>query len=240
MKLFTTIRLLLFATVLQSCKTDNVYFSCDPKIDQWVKNNYESINIMTSDEWNSIGEIGRQRAIYNAFSPLQRQNLWIEKFKRALPFFANEDEKSHLKSLLFAIEDNLQWFEDNNNDSQRNSFDLFFYKWNDYAKNTLNWNSNTLYALIGTPENISHAALNDYTVNSLQNVRLSKTRSEDGYGNVCDCGDNSQYYFTCPGVDGFTCEIEYNNPCRQTQHGCGSLWRDACWGKCKKPKITSL
>lgn len=237
MKRLLIIPVLFLSISMLSCGSDDAYFSCNPEIDRWVKDNLESVNTMTRSEWNKVGDLAYQRALYNAFSAGQRQRLWVEKFEKALPLFIDKNEKSHMELLLTSIKDNRQWFENNNDETIKNSFEIFCYIWIDYAKSVLNWNPDTLYAVIGTPEDIAESQRGDIIVNSALIARpATKSRTEDGYGKVCDCGNGSEY-FECSGWSGYTCKIDYNAPCRQTERGCGSLWQNACWGECKAPSI---
>lgn len=226
----------LFSIFVSSCNEDSEYYSCEKNVDRWVKDNFKEVRGMTRADWAEIGDIVYQRAVYNAFSPEQRFNLWMEKFERLPEMFSKDAEKAHIELLISALRTNPHWFSDIRTDEEKNQFELFFYRWREYASSDLGWTPDKIYTLVGTPENVEKTGAGEIIVKTTRNIgkiRL-KTRSENGggYGNVCDCGDDSKYW-ACSVLGGASCKIDYNNPCRQTEHGCGFLWQDACWGICK-------
>lgn len=228
--------ILLFGFITYSCSEEANYYSCDKNVDLWVKDNLKEISEMTRADWVKVGDIVYQRAIYNAFSPEQRFSLWIEKLEKVPNLFSNNAEKEHIELLISTLKNNPHWFSDNQTDDEKDRLELFFYRWREYASSKFDWEPNKIYSIVGTPENVEKIESGQIIVKknvNIANARL-KTRSEsgEGYGNVCDCGDDSKYW-ACSALGGATCKIDYNNPCRQTEHGCGFLWQDGCWGKCK-------
>lgn len=82
-------------------------------------------------------DMGTQKAIYNAMSLEQRYNLWITKLNNVLKLEWNEKEEEHLNNLLIFIENNKILFDNKKNDDINDEFELFMYKWKEYAK--MNW-----------------------------------------------------------------------------------------------------
>ncbi|WP_448780266.1 hypothetical protein [Bacteroides congonensis] len=66
-KLFYT-AILLFVLLFSSCQEEKQTYSCDPTIDQWVKNNLDEIQSMTRATWKTLPE-NFKGATFGAFTP---------------------------------------------------------------------------------------------------------------------------------------------------------------------------
>ena len=66
--------LTLILTGLWSCEKGENEFSCDPDIDQYVKNNRKSLAIMGLDELNSL-DPQLQRAVFNSWDHTKKRDI---------------------------------------------------------------------------------------------------------------------------------------------------------------------
>lgn len=223
--------------ICYSCEKEE-YYSCNPKADQWVKNNLSEVHLMTRKEWINIDDEIIQKAVYNAFTTEQRHNLWISKFKEVLLLELNNDERNHLSLMSDEVKANPQWFDDKLNLEYRDQMDLFIYEWADVARDSLGWTDLDFYLLIGTAEVIEKKLNGGFAkVASMYSSKV-QTRGEgegEGYGNICDCGTDSEYFFLCPALDNYECKV--TNECTITEKGCGAWQMNTCWGECSKVRI---
>ena len=143
--------LVALATLSSSCQKDLTY-SCDPDIDIWVKENIASIQQMTRSEFIEVNNASTQRGGYNAMTTEQKHNIWLEKLNAVITLEWTKKEVEHIESLINTIKNNLDWLEEI--DDNNNEFHLWTYKWVEYAKEVLNWRDETIYAIVGTPNNI--------------------------------------------------------------------------------------
>lgn len=213
-----------------SCSKNDLY-SCDPVINQWTKSNLQSIKTMTRSNWVAVGDISRQRAIYNAFTPEQRVNLWKGKIQETLELNWSADESAHLETLLTFVNENPNFFENNEEVTEQNqdNYDLFFYNWKEHAKTTLGWDDKLIYNIVYTPEKIADKEGNLAPVPSAAINVMSYTEGGSGSGSggtlICDCLTTDDNTYRCPNY----CSTARS--CRATA-GCGYMWQHKCNGVC--------
>ena len=232
-KITKSIITVLLSIICFSCEKEEFY-SCNPKADQWVKDNLNEIRTMTRKEWINIDNVTYQKAAFTAFTTKQRHDLWVRKFDEILTLDLAEQEQSHLLLMNDAVKNSPQWFDDYSIEKYRDQMDLFIYKWVEVAKDSLCWTDEDIYYLIGTPESIKRDINGRITKVTLMHSSKELTPGE-GYGNVCNCGNDSEYLFKCPGIAGYECKV--TNECTLSEKGCGAWWMDVCWGECRKAKI---
>lgn len=213
------------ATVV-SCSQEDIY-SCDPVVNQWTKTNLSSIKTMTRANWTAVGNISRQRAIYNAFTPEQRINLWAGKINETLELDWSADEKAHLETVLTFINENPNCFGNNEEitEQEQDNYDLFFYNWKEYAKTTLGWDDKLIYGIVCTPEKIADKEGNlAFVPIAAINV---KSDTEGGIGGTqqCDCLTTDNNKYRCPNYcsTARSCSVAL---------GCGYMWGKQCNGLC--------
>lgn len=93
-KLFKGVMLVCFFTLF-SCQQDEMLYSCDPEVNEYIKSNLSDIQTMSRNRFLEI-ERDLQPSIFNAFTPEQKQLIWIEKFQNILSLrLANKEKKTH-------------------------------------------------------------------------------------------------------------------------------------------------
>lgn len=216
------------ATILTviSCSKDDIY-SCNPVINQWTKSNLQSIKTMTRSNWVAVGNISRQRAIYNAFTPEQKVNLWRGKIQETLELNWSADENAHLETLLTFINENPNFFGNNKEvtEQEQDNYDLFFYNWKEYAKTTLGWSDKLIYNTVYTPEKIADKEGNLAPVPFAAANVMNYTEGGIGGTPDCDCQTADDNKYRCPNYcsTARTCKVST---------GCGFMWQKECNGLC--------
>lgn len=111
-----------------SCSSDELTYSCDKEINQWVKDNIESIQQMDRSDWLSVsGEMSI--ATYRAFTHQQRVRFWQDKFAEVKQLPWNEKELRHIEWAESYIDSHLDIFNsDPLSEEQNDDLDMFFYK----------------------------------------------------------------------------------------------------------------
>ncbi|MCY6360721.1 hypothetical protein OXV74_21995 [Bacteroides thetaiotaomicron] len=94
-KITKSLLVILLSILCFSCEKEEFY-SCNPKADQWVKDNLNEIRTMTRKEWINIDDVIYQKAAFTAFTTKQRHDLWVRKFDEILTLDLTEQEQSHL------------------------------------------------------------------------------------------------------------------------------------------------
>lgn len=211
----------LFCTII-SCSKDEIY-SCDPIINKWTKSNLKSIKSMTRANFVEVNDIERQRAIYNAFTPEQRINIWLGKINDIQQFNWSEDEQTHLEGLKSIINAYSKIFggDETVTQEENDAFELDIYRWIYYAETTLNWSKKLIGNVIYTPLTIADKEGNLAYIP--ENSPMAMHASEGGTTPVCQCAPGD---WACPG----TCTTTL--ACRRVEMGCGRLWNFPCTGMC--------
>lgn len=217
---------------LISCESD--VYSCDPLADDWVKENLIEVQIMTRSSWLKLNERESvKKAAYVAFYPEIKKKFWADKIIEVINDFSwNEKEKDHL-SLLLDYVNKTDIF---NRKEVSEDFELFVYKWNEYAVNELNWTRKLIYAITANGNRLlsksgDTAGTSD---EEFDNKTRMKTNSEDsGYPN-CSCSQQSDWCDIFGEIPPWVLSCSGYN-CKQQVKGCGTLWEFPCDGICKEP-----
>ena len=86
------------ASLMISCSTDeDLAFSCDPIVDQWVKANYNELQTISRQDFISLPDESYQRATYASFSPQKQMKLWETKINEAIEGICNANFKINPK-----------------------------------------------------------------------------------------------------------------------------------------------
>ena len=197
-------------------------YSCDPDVDTWVKRNLKEIRVMTRSEWNELDE-DYKRGAYEAFTPEQRQKLWIQKIENVLALDWEDGEKAHLENLLNYVKNNCLLFdyESENRIEILEKFEVYFYKWNEYATDNLGWTKDQIGAITSTANNLIDKA-GKVEIKSNSNLKL-KTSSESS----CNCSTTSDWCSHWIGQQ----ECSNSWSCDESGH-CGTLFQYTCDGLC--------
>lgn len=231
-KIIYGLLLFILSGYLISCDSD--MYSCDPLADAWVKDNLEEIKVMSRDSWLRLDENETvKRATYVAFKSESKRKFWGQKIKEVINGFSwTEKEKDHLNLLLDYVHETDVF--DRKEVSEE--FELFVYKWNDYAISELGWNRKLIYAIIANGNRLLDKDGNTESIpeDGIGQKRI-KTNSEDGGEPDCSCSQLSDW-----------CDVFGNTPpwvlscnsriykCRRV-NSCGALWQFTCDGICKPP-----
>ncbi len=128
---------------LLSCESD--YYSCDPVADLWVKESLTEVKSMTRSTWLELEESEPiKKAAYVALDPGMKQKFWADKITEVIDDFSwNEKERDHLYLLL----DYVYTTDVFDKKEVPEEFEIFVYKWNEYAINELGWSRKLIYAI---------------------------------------------------------------------------------------------
>ena len=209
---------------LGSCAKDDLLYSCNKEADSWIKNNLANVQDMTRVEWLAIGDLTLQNAAYVAFSPSQREALWIGKMEEVLTLDWSVPERKHIQTALDLMNTYSSYIFSNEPIPQHISdeLEIINYKWETYAREELRWCSSLLYAILFTPQAMNYNKEIDTNFNP---VRL-KNRSESSTPPDCKC--NVDKKVGCE--KGEECRTR---ECRELVKLCGSIFaRVSCDGMC--------
>ena len=224
---------LLLSIGFFSCSQDNEIFSCDKEVNTWVKENLADIVQMERTQWLNMGSISYQRAAYRAFTPEQKQALWIGKLDEILSNVVwTQEETKHIEYMLDFVKKKLILFQEKINQEDMDEFEIEMYKWKEYAVEELGWTPELLYAIINTPQSINSNRQIIFVVSSVTKL---KNGSESGSIEDCDCNasalppQSSGDWFPCVRV---IHKCNTGSGCKKTTWGCGNLWLYECNGTC--------
>lgn len=207
---------------LISCQqqfSDEVY-SCDPEVDTWVKKNLRDIRVMTRSEWNELDEDYKGGA-YGAFTPEQKQQFWLEKLDHAMELDWTIEEKEHIAALKNAVIENPIWLNPERTETDYEAYQLFEYKWVEYAQEVLGWTTEQIAGIAYSGNNLLNTqGLVLKTEESMNKLKSSSERN-------CDCHPTESAMFMCMGR---ICVVGNCNP---TVWKCGLFWAAPCVGLCQ-------
>lgn len=224
----------LILMLIVSCSQDETIYSCNPEINLWVKENKQSIDVMSSNEFLSL-ERDYQKASYIAFSPKQRENLWVSKITEASKLDWSKDEQEHIGKLLIALEEHSNVFSKDCPEEYKDDFKIWVYQWIKEGEEVFNWSPKLIKNLLFSPNQLLSK---DGEIKGGKNkvTRQIKTRSEDGgdSNRNCNCNSNSSHgegIFSDDCSEDSHCVQGYWN-CESKWAGCGLFFLDSCDGYC--------
>ena len=212
----------MFVFASLSCQQEELLYSCDKQVDSWVKSNLTYVKGMDRIEWESVDE-DFKKGCYMAFSPQQRQQLWLGKLNEALLLDWSTEEKAHINVLINFIQTHLFCFDfvRQKTDEEIEEIEVFAYKWMKKAELQLDWNRKVIGGLVAMPHTIINKEGTLKRTFS-QSYKSVKTRTEA----ECNCSKSSNW-----------CSIDISVECLDascdvTDGGCGFLWLYDCDGRC--------
>ena len=225
--------LFILTGYLVSC--DNHLYSCDPFADAWVKDNLEDIKGMTRGTWLKLDENQTvKRATYAAFNPENQRKFWEQKIWEVINGFNwTEKEKDHLNLLL----DYVHMTDVFDRKEVPEEFELFVYKWNEYAITELGWTRKLIYGIIADGNRLLDKDGNTEGIpeDGIGQKRI-KTGSEDDGLSDCSCSQMSDWCDIFGEIPPSVVSCNSNNyKCKTMNNGCGTFWQFPCDGICKSP-----
>lgn len=214
--------LLLFIGIISCNNEDEIHYSCDKKVDIWVKDNLKNVQNQSRSEWkNNLEEL--KIPIFRTFSENRKQQFWIDKINEVI--LAKQwapQELNHIRLLLDTIISNRDWFADggiqNQSDEVYLSYQEFFYNWKTVAEVELNWSAAIILSIAAT----GNSLMFDNEGNIIPNWMSTKTKGLSG--GDCQCHDGNVVFTTCSCGSG---------KCEDSVHGCGAVWVESCNGICE-------
>ena len=230
-KLFKVAMLLCFL-MLFSCQQDEMLYSCEPEVDEYIKSNLSDIQTMSRDEFLKI-ERDLQPSIFYAFTPEQKQLIWLEKFQNVLSLKLTDKERDHIELLVQYINKNKLYFEEPK--LYEDDIAIFAYKWTQYAENVLMWDKETIYNIVYDPSTVIQDPRNRLIIPEenlhVMKVGISsgrlKTRTEQDPPPSVKCSCNTVVN-DCGTTGLMTCK-KWN--CIAV-FGCGFIFQEVCNGGC--------
>lgn len=209
--LFIMLGMLLF-----SCKEKSeLLYSCDPNIDQWVKENLVEIRQMKRDEWNELDE-RLKKPVFSAFTKNQKQCFWLQKIDEIIELGWNEQELNHWLLAKKEIEKRVGAFDDVQNQNDVDSLEIYFFEWKNIAIKEFFWPKSFIMATLYVGNKVIDK---EGTLEIIEKDVKLKTSTE----NDCEC----LYGVGCLPYGG-TC---YKGNCNNVI-GCGLLGTSLCDGTC--------
>lgn len=214
----------LVGITLCSCNNENIY-SCNDAIDEWVRDNLSEIRVMSRAAWTTLDEEVKA-PVYRAFTNQQRVDFWTKKLEKTLSLDWNEAEKEHIASVIDFIKEHPQYLDgyDYLSDNDKNTIDLFSYKWIEKAYEEFNWSKELVYGII-----ISGNTLLDKQGTLLTTVNQTGSRATVLSTSESNCNCN----LTDDWCNTSTCE---DVACTENGGGvfiyCGFLGMRTCNGRC--------
>ena len=250
-------KLLIIAVTLFCCltnlscqDTDDRVYSCDSAINRSIVDNLSSIRKMDRSQWLKLREDFKAPA-YRAFTPEQKHKLWKGKYIEVKKLPWTKAELEHIeKAIKWAEAHPFLWSDRKSTDEELNELELFFTKWTIEAEEKLNWDKRVAVALFQTPDRMldtkgtleitkTGLILKPISKASTKNLGLEVdttdietpsdttdiTETEEEL--FCSCHEGSIVTLCFP----LSCERSWI-PCKVTEKGCGSWWRQECNGLC--------
>ncbi|WP_046758126.1 bacteriocin fulvocin C-related protein [Kordia jejudonensis] len=205
----------LYLLVLQflfvGCTQEEACYSCDERVDAFVKENLKAIQQMDRSEIITYSN-EQQRAMYRALSPDRKKEIWKDKFAQINSLDLSSGERELM-----------QKFEEFVNQSDFSS--LLTQKGKDYLNSLreegmqrFNWSQRFVVSAFGYLENVDRNGIVTQGTNTAENAFDPGTPK-------CDC----DWGFGC--LDG-PCD-KRKDACDVTLDNCGWFFREPCVGLCR-------
>lgn len=201
---------------LSSCDKEQ-HYSCDPEIDNWVKNNLSTIDTINRTKLIQKS-LSYQKAIFRASTKKQKAQFWYDKLGEVMQLSWSTEELKHIEFLRMSI--SVDWFDDKikKDASSYLKIKSFLNNWVNEGLITFGWSKELCIGMICRLEK-----LKDMKGNLDIKVDLQDENTKAAI--PCGCSQESDW---C-GMD----EDCVSSKCQETVDGCGTLWWHSCDGKCR-------
>lgn len=209
---------------LTSCSDqDEITYSCNEAVDTWTKSNIAKIQNMNRTAWKAL-PAEKKRAAYRAFTPEQKVTFWKDKFTGILALNLTKEEREHIKLVYDFIIEHQDFFNNRRlTDEEKNTLDLFFYKWITIAQQEFGWDMKLLVAIAASGEDFNIRRGNNGILYSNDFDPSINVNDKDCH---CNTGPVSDF---CNVASQGLCE---KTDCIKTNYGCGWIWLGDCNGRC--------
>lgn len=208
--------------------TEDIRYSCDDSINEWVVGNIRKIQKMNRDEWLKLNP-DKGIACYGAFSPSQKVIFWKTKFSEVKELNWSESEINHIVQLEEYVDGHINIFNRGLSDSERDELDEFCYKWMNYAQENFGWTMKTIWGITMTGFSLIDKEGNVVLSDVHDSITMEGPQRLPSPKPNCDCSTGEDfcnflrpYYLECVKKD-----------CDSTTSGCGWFWIDDCDGRCE-------
>ena len=200
-----------------SCtQEDEILYSCDKEINEWVIVNKQSIQQMDRHDLLQMDK-STMRAAYRAFSKEQKIAFWISSVNDALELNWSNEEREHILKVKLFINSHTHFFDNRELTTDKlDELESFFYLWLVYAKENFGWTNDIGIAIAGT----------GYQLNNTKGV-IEPGISDDLIVSDCECNDSALSDF-CP----VNSSCDGGVTCIKDSEGCGWLRKQKCNGMC--------
>lgn len=223
--------LVLIIVSFCSCQQDEIIYSCDPQINDFIRSNISEIQEMSRMDFLRVDR-DLQPAIFSAFTVDQKQSIWLQKFQEVLSLNWSNKERLHIEKLVRFVSEkhcfeNPEFYED--------SISIFSYKWVKYARMELKWTDQTIYNMVYDPGTVIKNEKNELVLlerniigrKSMGVVDRIKSRDENTPPPTVKCTCNVSAN-DCGSTGIMTCK-KWN--CSAIR-GCGFIGLEVCDGGC--------
>jgi len=209
--------ILLASLFLANCSKEDLEYSCDPKVNQWVVDNklkYANISRPEFVQFNMREQI----ALYRSFTGKQKMKLWNEKINYLLTTqnLPDAEKESLLKLFKFAQPSHFD-------DAQgRVEFNTFASQWEKDVRSQFGWDDRKIFLYTHTLMKIDE--FNEKVAQMAASAKTksgSKLKSAAAETGDCECY-YSIYCMTSSCVDGNCTQVS----------GCGIFGNSNCTGSC--------
>jgi hypothetical protein len=197
----------------EGCQKDELLYSCDSEINDWVIENKTVYANVPRAEMATFS-YDKQLGLFRSFSPEQRVRLYQEKYRYLMGLESlSVPEKEQIHKIYALLLPDIYVSKEN-----RRKFNEFADKWTEESIMLFGWSLKDVFVY-------THTWLTSEEVVVMMNSlpRLKSTQAEDN----CNC----HYTIACPGF-GFDWSC-VTGGCKLKDGGCGIFGTTDCDGICK-------
>ena len=208
---YTIVAIAIISGMLASCQQEELLYSCDPEINDWVTGNKDDYSNISRDELVKFA-YDKQSALWVSFLPAQKAKIYQSKYKYLMELNnLSEKEKEYLTDLYRQITPTLY-----SSDKEGKKLTEFYEKWKNEVMDKFGWENIDVYFYAETW----------FTYDEFWKwVEFKKSPSvKTGKELNCDCISSAG----CIGRG--LCDT--NNKCKAGKKKCGAASNEDCTGLC--------